>query len=200
MGRRDVFDITPASSRQVAGEPLRVCMQFDQGNIYEEVFACWLAEHHITFVDINQSKRFSVQQQDVKNFDFLLRPRSKKPLLAEVKGRTFHGSTLAGLKGLDGWVTLEDVESMTYWQQRFQQEKPAAAAVFVFVFALEQIDVETDGQPVYDFDGRRFLLLAVPLEHYRAYMKQRSPKWQTVTLSAADFRRYAVPVEKIINQ
>ena len=175
-------------------------MQFEQSNVYEEVFACWLRERHINFVDVNQSKRFSIEQQGVKNFDFLLRPRSKRPLLAEVKGRTFHGRSLAGLKGLDGWVTLEDVESLTYWQQRFQQDKPEAKGVFVFVFAVEQIDVETDGQPVYDFDGRRFLLLAVPLEHYHACMKQRSPKWQTVTLSAENFRRYAIPVEQTLNQ
>ena len=68
----------------------------------------------------------------------------------------------------------------------------------MFVFRLEQIDVETDGKCVYDFGGGRYLLLAVPLGCYRECMKPRSGKWQTVTVSAADFRKYAVPVEDII--
>ena len=174
-------------------------MQFEQGKIYEQVFACWLAEYHIEFIEVDQSKRFNCQQEDIKNFDFLVHPDSANPLLVEVKGRTFHGMSLAGLKGLDGWATFEDVESLGFWLGVFQKEKPSAKAVFVFVFRLEQIDVETDGLCVYDFDGKRFLLLAVPLEAYRACMKPRSPKWQTVTLAAEDFREYAVPVEQMLN-
>ena len=173
-------------------------MQSEQPNIYEQVFACWLTENHIPFVDVDQSKRFSHPQQDIKNFDVLIRPDSDSPLLVEVKGRTFHGSSLAGLKALDGWVTFEDVQSLSYWRDCFQSQKPDTQAIFVFVFCLEQIDIETDGHPVYDFDNRRFLLLAVPLEHYRACMKQRSPRWQTVTVSAEDFRQYAVPIKEIL--
>ena len=173
-------------------------MQFEQGNIYEQVFACWLAEHHIRFVEVDQSKRFSHLRQDIKNFDFLVHPDSANPLLVEVKGRTFHGASLAGLKGLDGWATFEDVEALGFWLGCFQKEKLAARAVFVFVFRLEQIDVETDGLCVYDFGGERFLLLAVPLERYRACMKPRSPKWRTVSVPAQDFRQYAVPVRDII--
>ncbi|MBL7214676.1 MAG: HYExAFE family protein [Phycisphaerae bacterium] len=173
-------------------------MQSEQPNIYEQVFACWLQENHIPFVDVDQTKRFGVERQDVKNFDFLIRPDSQNPLLVEVKGRTFHSGSLAGLKALDGWVTFEDVEALVYWRGCFQSQKPQAEAVFVFVFALEQIDVETDGQAVYDFGDRRFLLLAMPLAHYRACMKPRSPKWQTVTVPAEDFRRYAVPIEETL--
>ena len=77
-------------------------MHFEQGHIYEEVFACWLGEHHLRHVKIDQSTRFSVEQQGVKNFDFLIGPDSEAPMLAEVKWRTFHGNSLKGLKGLDG--------------------------------------------------------------------------------------------------
>ena len=173
-------------------------MQFEQANIYEQVFACWLVENHIPFVGVDQTKRFNCQCEDIKNFDFLLHPDSANPILTEVKGRTFHGSSLVGLKGLDGWVTFEDAQALSYWLGCFQKEKPEAKAVFVFVFRLEQIDVETDGRCVYDFGDQRFLLLAVPLGWYRACMKPRSPKWQTVSVPAEDFRRYAVPVRDII--
>ncbi|MBC8378151.1 MAG: HYExAFE family protein [Planctomycetes bacterium] len=172
-------------------------MQSEQPNIYEQVFACWLSENRIPFQSVEQLKRFTDQQADIKNFDFLIAGDTAFPVLVELKGRTFHGASLAGLKGLDGWVTLEDVEALSYWQSFFQREKPGSRAFFVFVFRLEQIDVETDGQAVYDFENDRFLLLSVPLERYRACMKQRSPKWQTVTVSAEDFRRYAMPVRDV---
>lgn len=172
-------------------------MRSEQVNIYEQVFACWLAENHIPFVDVDQTKRFCPEKPGVKNFDFLIRPESDNPLLVEVKGRTCRCDSLAGLKGLDGWVTFEDVQALAYWQGCFQLEKPAAAAVFVFVFALEQIDIETDGQAVYDFGDGRYLLLAVGLQDYRNSMKPRSPRWRTVTVGADDFRNYAVPVRDV---
>jgi hypothetical protein len=173
-------------------------MQSEQPNLYEQVFESWLQENHIPFVYIDQTKRLGQANDDIKNFDFLLRPDAQNPLLVEVKGRTFHGTSLAGLKGLDGWVTFEDVQALSHWHAAFEARSAAAQAMFVFIFRLEQIDVETDGRPVYDCGGERFLMLAVPLERYRDRMKLRSPKWKTVTLAAADFRRRAVPVEDIL--
>jgi hypothetical protein len=192
-------------------------MQSEQPNIYEQVFACWLAENHIPFAPVDQTKRFRAWNKSaaaqaarmsfprrressdmIKNFDFLIRPDSPSPLLAEVKGRTFHGTSLAGLKGLDGWVTFEDVAALSYWLDCFQKDKPRATAVFVFIFRLEKVDVELDGLAAYHFDHERFLLLAIPLEQYRECMKPRSPKWQTVTAPADDFRRWAAPAEKLI--
>lgn len=173
-------------------------MPSEQANLYELAFTSWLTEKRVPFIIIDQSKRFATIDEGVKNFDFLLFPDSDCPVLVEMKGRTFHGATLKGLTGLDGWVPFEDVQALAHWQDVFRREKGDCAAVFVFAFVFEQIDVETDGRPVYDFDDRRFLLLATPLEKYKAAMKPRSEKWQTVTVSAADFRRIAAPVKEII--
>ncbi len=173
-------------------------MQSEQANLYEQAFACWLTEHAVPFISIDQSKRFAPSDEGVKNFDFLLFPDSHLPVLVELKGRTFHGTSLEGLTGLDGWVPFEDVEALSHWQNCFRQEKGDCRAVFVFVFVFEQIDVETDGQAVYDFAGRRFLMLTAPLDRYRACMKPRSEKWQTVSVAAEDFRQIAIPVEDII--
>lgn len=174
-------------------------MQPEQANVYEQAFECWLTEQGVPFISIDQSKRFAALEDGVKNFDFLLFPDSDCPVLVELKGRTFHGSTLAGLKGLDGWVPFEDVEALGHWQAVFEAEKGDCRAVFVFVFAFEQIDVETDGRAVYDFGDRRFLMLAVGLDSYRELMKPRSGRWQTVSVGADDFRQIVVPVETIIN-
>jgi len=43
----------------------------------------------------------------------------------EVKGRTFHGTSLSGLKGLDGWVTFEDVQGLSELAGAFAAQKNA---------------------------------------------------------------------------
>jgi hypothetical protein len=164
-------------------------------NLYEQVFESCLREHKIVFESVVQTQRVEAGAGSVKNFDFLLHPKSDAPVLVELKGRTFHGGSLAGLKGLDAWVTFEDVQALSYWLNVCRQAKPATQAAFVFVFRMEQVDIETDGQVLYEYGGERFLMLAVPLEDYRKAMKRRSPRWQTVTLSAQDFRRVARPFD-----
>lgn len=175
-------------------------MQTNQANSYELAFESFLTESKIPFVWVDQSQRPEFFDGSVKNFDFFLYPDSQCPVLIELKGRTFKGDSLAGLKGLDGWATFEDVQALSQWLARFRVDYPAAQAYFVFVFRFANIDVETDGRAVYDFGGQRFLFLAIPLDKYAAAMKVRSPKWQTVTLPAEDFPRAEKPMEEILRQ
>lgn len=164
-------------------------------NVYEQVFESRLREQKIAFESVVQTERVETAASSVKNFDFVLWPRSQSPVLVEVKGRTFHGTNLAGLKGLDAWVTFEDVEALSHWLLALRRKTPHARAIFVFVFRLEQVDVDSDGMLIYEFGGERYVMLYIELEHYRRHIKCRSPKWQTVMPAAADFRQYAKPVE-----
>jgi hypothetical protein len=172
-------------------------MRSEAINLYEQVFESWLREQKIAYKSVVQTQRIETPADSVKNFDFLLWPGSPAPMLVELKGRTFHGSSLAGRRGLDSWVTFEDVQALSYWLDAFSRKTPDARAVFVFLFRLEQIDIESDGLEIYEYQGGRFVMLSVALERYRRAMKQRSPKWQTVMLPADEFRRSAVPVTEL---
>jgi hypothetical protein len=173
-------------------------MRSEAINLYEQVFERWLREQKIAYQSVVQTQRVETPAESVKNFDFLLRPGSPAPILVELKGRTFHGSSLAGLKGLDSWVTFEDVEALSYWLEAFRPAAPQAGAVFVFLFRLEQMDTESDGLEFYEFEDMRFVMFFVPLERYRSGMKQRSPKWQTVMLPPEEFRRSALPISELV--
>lgn len=173
-------------------------MRTETVNLYEQVFESWLREQKIAFQSVVQTQRIETPAASIKNFDFLLWPDSPAPVLVELKGRTFHGSSLVALRGLDSWVTFEDVEALAYWRDRYVQATPQTRAVFVFVYQCVQVDIETDGWPVYDFGPRRFILLFAPLDDYRRRMKCRSPKWQTVMLPADDFRRVAKPIDELL--
>ena len=77
---------------------------------------------------------------------------------------------------------------------------PGHIAVFVFAYKIAIIEVDFDGREVYDFDANRYMFFAVKLDDYRAFMKQRSPKWQTVTLPADKFRQCAVQLQQLWNK
>ena len=173
-------------------------MHQGQANHYETAFESWLGERRIPYAPINQTKRLTAGGEDLKSFDFLLWPGTAHPVPSEVKGRTFHGTSLAGLRGLDCWTTAEDIEALRKWQELFRQEHPGCRGVFVFAFRLEQVDVDPDGREVYVLDGRRYVFFAVEADAYLARCRQRSPQWQTVTLGAEDFREIAVPLERFI--
>src|SRR4030042_3078334 len=90
-------------------------------NHYERAFENWLLDHHIEYVAFDEHKRATFEQTDIKSFDFLLYLPKGQIILAEVKGRTFKGTSLAKLASLECWVTAEDVEGLTKWQQIFGQ-------------------------------------------------------------------------------
>jgi len=157
-------------------------------NHYERAFEGWLIDNHIEYVTIDEHKRATLGQSDIKSFDFLLYLPDGKIIIAEVKGRTFKGTSLAKLAHLECWVTAEDIEGLVKWQQIFGE---GHQAIFVFAYKIENIDVDFDGRDVYDFDANRYLFFCVKLDDYRRFMVRRSPKWRTVTLPADKFRQYA---------
>lgn len=164
-------------------------------NHYERAFENWLIDNRIRYVAIDEQKRATFARSKIKSFDFLLYPRKGLTIIAEVKGRSFKGTTFAKLAGLECWVTTEDIDGLTKWQQVFGAEHPA---IFVFAYKVENIDVDFDGREVFDFDANRYVFLCVKLGDYRSFMKRRSPKWQTVTLPADKFRQCVMQIKDIL--
>lgn len=163
-------------------------MKKDSTNHYEKAFANWLIDNRLRYVAIDEQKRLAFGRCDLKSFDYLLYPPNQPPIIAEVKGRKFTGKSLANLAGLQSWVTADDVASLAQWQQVMG---PGHIAAFVFAYQFHHIDVDYDGRKYYDFNGNRYMFFGLTLDDYRAYMKLRSAKWQTVSLPAADFKRCA---------
>lgn len=170
-----------------------VLFSADLSNDYEKAFESWMCEHLIQFVPVDQSKRGEFARNNVKSFDFLIYPPTGGPYVVEVKGRRFKGKTLAGRKGMDCWVPMDDVRSLMQWEDAFEGE---FEGMFVFAFWLENVDVDPAGQQIHVYDRRGYAYYTVTLADYSRAMKQRSPKWQTVTLAADDFRRLAKPAEQ----
>ncbi len=159
-------------------------------NHYERAFESWLIDHRVEYVAEYQHERAVIGDVDVKSFDFLLHPRSR-PVIVEVKGRKFRGTSLEKMAGFECWVTVEDVDGLLKWQKVLGA---GYRAVFVFAYKMENVDVDFNGRDVLEYDANTYLFFCVTLEDYRKFMKRRSPKWRTVTLPADKFRQCAMPL------
>ena len=164
-------------------------------NHYEQAFENWLIDNQIKYTSIDEHKQAEFTDVKIKSFDFLVYPPDKPIIIAEVKGRKFTGISLEKMTGFECWVTAEDVDGLVKWQEVLG---PAYQAVFIFVYKIENIDVDFDGVDVFDFDDNRYVFFTVKLDDYRSFMKRRSPKWQTVTLPADKFRRCAVQITELL--
>ncbi len=164
-------------------------------NHYERAFERWLIESGIEYVPAGEQHKPVYENSSMKSFDFLLCPSGGKKIIAEVKGRRFRGTTLEGLKGFECWVTTEDVDGLAAWQKTLGPEYEAA---FIFAYRIQNIDVDFDGRGVFEYDGGCYFFTAVLLGDYIRFMKQRSPRWKTVNLSADKFRLCARPVGQLL--
>jgi hypothetical protein len=164
-------------------------------NYYERAFANFLTDNRIQYIAVDEQKRAALGRVNIKSFDYLLYPRNQQVIIAEIKGRSFKGTSFAGLAGFECWVTADDVEGLANWQEIFCR---GHIAVFVFAYRMESIDVDFDGRKIYESDGGKYIFFAVRLDDYRRFMVLRSPKWRTVTLPADKFRQYAVQLQNLL--
>jgi len=163
-------------------------------NHYERAFENWLIDHRVEYVAEYQHERAVIGDVDVKSFDFLLHPR-RRPVIVEVKGRKFRGTSLEKMAGFECWVTIEDVDGLLKWQKVLGA---GHRTVFVFAYKMENVDVDFNGRDVLEYDANSYLFFCVRLEDYRKFMKRRSPKWRTVTLPADKFRQCAMPLDEYL--
>lgn len=166
-------------------------------NKYEQAVEAWLIDNQIKFVKVDQAKRSYFARSKVKSFDFMVYCDNGKLLLVEVKGRRFKGESLAGLGGLQNWVTLEDVSGMLKWEEVMGE---CSRAVFVFAYEFDNVDVERDGIDVFSFDNREYVFFMAAVGDYCQHMRSRSIKWNTVSLSAKDFREILTPIGSLLVQ
>lgn len=164
-------------------------------NHYEKAFGNWLIDNQVQYVAVDEQKRAAFGGSKIKSFDYLLYPKNQNIIVAEVKGRSFKGTSFAKMSGFECWVTTEDVDGLSRWQELFGAGHTAA---FVFAYNIENVDVDFDGREIYDYDRKRYIFFCIGLDDYKKFMTQRSPKWKTVTLPAEKFRQCAVQMQNLL--
>jgi hypothetical protein len=72
----------------------------------------------------------------------------------------------------------------------------------LFVFAYHVLGDRAPLPPerCFEFRQRLYAFVAVGLDDYTAWSREISPRWETVAMPTAEFRRLARPVEELLNQ
>ena len=168
-----------------------------RSNHYEAAFEAYLRLRRTPYVAIDESRRTLLPVDlpedctgSLKSLDFIVTSSSGPTWLVDVKGRNFPSGS--GRQLWKNWSTREDLTSLDRWQNLFGGRFQS-----LFVFAYNVLD---DVSPVpeeqlFVFRDGRYAFLGVQLESYAAHARLISPKWQTMAMPTAEFRRWAQPVD-----
>ena len=113
-------------------------------------------------------------------------------LLVDVKGRKHSGKTG---RNFQNWVTRDDVKCLTQWSGIFGE---GFIPAFSFLFWCDTQPPDALFHEIFEFGSRWYAVRAVTLADYEQHMRDRSAKWDTVSLRAKDFERVAVPLKSLL--
>lgn len=169
---------------------------------YEQAFEAFLRDERIPYVAVNEARKSLLpagarlreptakgeadgEANSLKSFDFVVYG-SGLNLLVEIKGRKLTGSG----RRLESWVNAEDVRSMLAWERLFG---PEFRAVFLFLYWCEELPADRLYEEIVEHRARWYAMRAVTVGEYARHMRERSPRWGTVHIDAASFRRISHP-------
>jgi hypothetical protein len=144
-------------------------------------------------VAVDETRRSMLGGARVKSLDFIVHGEGGARLLVDVKGRRFPGGPAGRPRRVwECWSTRDDVDGLSRWEELFG---PGYEGLLVFTYHLAPAVALPDGTlDLFTWRGRRYLFRAVPVADYRAHLRVRSPKWGTVDLPGAVFRRLVRPL------
>lgn len=167
-------------------------------NHYEAAFEAFLRERRLPYVAVDESKKALFSGSKLKSFDFVVYSRSGPNLLIDIKGRKVDGER----GSLQTWTTRGDVDDLLQWERIFGD---GFSAIFGFVYWIEPVLTRPPGHFVHRSGDdrlpapqreRHYLMFGVNLLDYRNHMSRRSVRWDTVSMSADDFRQLARPLDQ----
>ncbi|MEM9419650.1 MAG: HYExAFE family protein [Planctomycetota bacterium] len=165
---------------------------------YEQAFEHFLRANGIAYVAVDEAKRALHGQTGIagakklKNFDFVVYSKSGSNLLIDVKGRKHSGKTG---KSLQNWVTRDDVSCMKTWSGIFGDGFEPA---FAFLFWCDVQPPDALFLEVFEYNEKWYAVLAVRLSDYEKHMRDRSAKWDTVSLPASAFDEVSVQLKSLL--
>jgi hypothetical protein len=164
----------------------------DRSNPYEAAFESYLKNQGLCYIAVDETRRACLGETPIKNLDFIVLGATGARLLIDVKGRQFPGGPAEKPRYVwENWSTQEDIDGLGNWQRLFG---PEYLALFVFLYnILPTVALPDDTPDVWQFRDATYLLRSIPLSDYQQHLKVRSPKWGTVGLAGADFRRLVRP-------
>ncbi|MCE9562529.1 MAG: HYExAFE family protein [Planctomycetes bacterium] len=164
----------------------------NRDNHYEAAFDAFLRARGVAVVAVDEARRSYIDETSIKSPDFLVVGEHDARLVVDVKGRKFPGGTSEHPRMVwQNWSTREDIDGLDFWTNRFG---PSFRGVLAFVYQiLPCVELPEATPDLFEFRDRVYLMRGVCVRQYRTTMRQRSPRWGTVHLPTADFRKAVKP-------
>jgi len=170
---------------------------------YDRAFEHYLRANAIPYVAVDEAKRAlsgdrksKILPTKLKSFDFVVYSDNGPNLLIDVKGRKHSGTKSGGGgKAFQNWVTRDDVDSLTKWAEIFGDNFEPA---FAFLFWCDAQPPDALFREVFEYGDRWYAVLAVKLSDYVKYMRDRSARWDTVSIPAKAFDRSSGPLMELL--
>jgi hypothetical protein len=165
----------------------------DRNNHYEIAFESYLQKQRLCYVAVDETRRALIGDAPVKSLDFLVFGRDGARLVIDVKGRRFPaGPPKRPRRVWECWSFRDDIDGLQRWSSL---AGPSFRGLLVFAYHLHHsVEMSLDTPDLHVCRGRRYLFRAVDVDDYRQHMRTRSPRWDTVTLPRAIFRRLVRPL------
>jgi hypothetical protein len=165
----------------------------DRSNHYEASFEAYLQGHRLCYVAIDETRRPILGQAPVKSLDFIVFGESGSRLVVDVKGRRFPAGRAGKQRRVwECWSTRDDIDGLSRWVDLWG---PGYQGLLVFSYhILPCVELPADTDDLWTWRGRRYLLRAVEVGAYQRHMRVRSPKWGTVSLPGAVYRKLIQPL------
>jgi hypothetical protein len=164
----------------------------NRANHYEAAFEAYVRAMRVPCVAVDEAKRAIAGEDGLKNPDFLLYPRLGPNLVVEVKGK--RGKNALGRRRWENWVTTDDLDGLTRWQEMFG---PGFRAILAFAYAESpQAFPLPRGDGAFSFRNLEYRFWAVELDEYVAHLRSRGPAWKAVAMARTAFRRRVRPLQE----
>ena len=160
---------------------------------YEAAFEDYIRSRGWPYIPVDEQKKAIFSGARIKSFDYLVYRPGKPAWLADIKGRKFPYTGKHGKRYWENWVTTADLEGLCEWEGVFGE---GFEPVFVFVYWLIGYPQREPSSEIHVYRNEYYALLYVSASQYAAHARQRSPKWDTVTVPARDFRKLIRPVHE----
>ena len=159
---------------------------------YAAAFEDYLRSRGWPYIPVDEQRKIIFAGARVKSFDFLVYPPGRTAWLVDIKGRKFPYDGAGGKRYWENWVTREDLEGLRSWAGVFGE---GFEAILVFAYWLVGSTGRLPTTNVHCFRNEHYAFLWVSAATYGASARQRSPKWETLTVPSRTFRALARPLE-----
>lgn len=166
----------------------------DRTNHYEAAFEEFLRARRIPYVAVDEARRSTSRAESLKSLDFIITPGSSSGWLVDVKGRQFPAGRRR--QYWKNWSTWDDLRSLARWEEalggRFR-------ALFVFAYNVVADRSPLPADELFQFRGRWYGFVAIPLAHYVSFARPISSRWQTLAMPTRRFRQLAAPLTTFLS-